>query len=620
MKKLTVFLTVIAVLLAAAGFNVKGADAYEYAANTQKHESNLGLSPSVITELKDSSILEQIGGSSLKPSNLIVHIDGQANVVDVKGTIIDSFHNLFTGFFKVNKIIPVIFLEEEEAADALISYLFENRIVDLAVMSRDSDLVKSVRSTLTDIRGIVDFSKRNFTKGDLADMLSECNMAMSNVAVFEQGQIDAEIVNYFQFRLKAVWVYGGDAEFDVYRNVSKGVYGIITDNYEGTYGCYQNYDELSLARPFLNIAHRGLPISYPENSLDGAIEAYNKGATHIEIDVKLSKDKQLIVMHDDTLDRTTDGKGSVYNMTLEEIRQYKIIKNINGLTLKESAEIPTLDDFFSYFKGKDCILVVEIKTEQTDFCEYFKKKMDQYDMYGQVIVISFSNNQLKAMKEQLPEVPTATLNSVYQNTFGDDLALLSKLNTVVNGGYPLDYGYFQNRNLKNRGHMSLQWTYNDTGTALKDIVKGVMGITNNVADSFSSFSKSILPLGGYSIEENEQLAQKSFAAKIVRYNGEETDAEVSVFKYLTHGDYAEVIFKYHDNMGYAIYSEPVRVEIVKNDIPEDTPAPSKEPSQSKKGCFSTFDITFLTALTLVCFGLAVIRTKKIKGDISCTLE
>ena len=68
------------------------------------------------------------------------------------------------------------------------------------------------------------------------------------------------------------------------------------------------------------IAHRGLDEAFPENSLIAFRAALERGMA-IEIDVRGTSDEELVVMHDDTVDRTTDGSGAVANMTLPELKQ-----------------------------------------------------------------------------------------------------------------------------------------------------------------------------------------------------------------------------------------------------------------------------------------------------------
>src|SRR5690625_3479893 len=86
-------------------------------------------------------------------------------------------------------------------------------------------------------------------------------------------------------------------------------------------------------------AHRGYPTKYPENSISGFKAAYELGYKYIELDVHLSKDNIAVVMHDITLDRTTNGKGLVKDYTYEELQV---------LTVGDDEKIPTLREALKF--------------------------------------------------------------------------------------------------------------------------------------------------------------------------------------------------------------------------------------------------------------------------------
>jgi len=91
------------------------------------------------------------------------------------------------------------------------------------------------------------------------------------------------------------------------------------------------------------IAHRGEHLSHTENTLAGFQAAIDLGADYFELDVRTTKDGKLVLMHDATVDRTTNGKGQVGEMTLEEI---------NALEVKRGGKVPSLDEALSLAEGK----------------------------------------------------------------------------------------------------------------------------------------------------------------------------------------------------------------------------------------------------------------------------
>ena len=71
-----------------------------------------------------------------------------------------------------------------------------------------------------------------------------------------------------------------------------------------------------------NFAHRGFSGKYPENTMLAFEKAVEAGAEGIELDVQLTKDGEIVIIHDETIDRTTDGKGFVADYTYEELKKF----------------------------------------------------------------------------------------------------------------------------------------------------------------------------------------------------------------------------------------------------------------------------------------------------------
>ena len=104
----------------------------------------------------------------------------------------------------------------------------------------------------------------------------------------------------------------------------------------------------------LVVAHRGDWRGAPENSLQAFANCIDMGVDMIEIDLKKTKDNQLILMHDNTIDRTTNGKGKASGYTLEEIRKF-YLKDAEGAVTTH--RIPTLEEVLNLTKGKILINV-----------------------------------------------------------------------------------------------------------------------------------------------------------------------------------------------------------------------------------------------------------------------
>lgn len=102
-------------------------------------------------------------------------------------------------------------------------------------------------------------------------------------------------------------------------------------------------------------AHRGLPVKFAENSLQGFKYAATHGAEGVEFDVHLTKDKVPVVMHDETLDRTTNGTSYIKDYTLNEIRKFH---------LENGEPVPLLSELFEILQDKDLYINLEFKTNK----------------------------------------------------------------------------------------------------------------------------------------------------------------------------------------------------------------------------------------------------------------
>ncbi|RZK90900.1 MAG: glycerophosphodiester phosphodiesterase family protein [Pedobacter sp.] len=108
------------------------------------------------------------------------------------------------------------------------------------------------------------------------------------------------------------------------------------------------------SKRILVAAHRGDWRNAPENSMQALLNSIEKGFDIMELDVKMTKDSQMVVMHDNTIDRTTNAKGKVSDYTLDEILKFKLK---NGLGRVTTHSIPTMKDMMLAAKGKIIINV-----------------------------------------------------------------------------------------------------------------------------------------------------------------------------------------------------------------------------------------------------------------------
>lgn len=145
------------------------------------------------------------------------------------------------------------------------------------------------------------------------------------------------------------------------------------------------------------MGHRGAPAYEPENTLRSIRRALKMGVAAVEVDVQLTRDGLLVVIHDDTLDRTTNGHGAVKDFTFAELR---------ALDAGKGEPIPSLKEVVDLIKGR-AHLVVELK--QPEAAPALLQFFQDHLIFDAAQVISFWHPVLKTLKEQEPRLRTGVL-------------------------------------------------------------------------------------------------------------------------------------------------------------------------------------------------------------------
>jgi glycerophosphoryl diester phosphodiesterase len=151
----------------------------------------------------------------------------------------------------------------------------------------------------------------------------------------------------------------------------------------------------------VRVAHRGASAQYPENTLLAFRRAIEQGVDALEVDIHRTADDELIVIHDSTLERTTNGHGNVCDHNLQGIRQ---------LDAGQGEKVPLLTEVIQLARKSQIRLCVEIKgateTEELAIAEGVIQTLEATDFLSQTIVTSFSSKALLHVKALNPEVST----------------------------------------------------------------------------------------------------------------------------------------------------------------------------------------------------------------------
>lgn len=158
-------------------------------------------------------------------------------------------------------------------------------------------------------------------------------------------------------------------------------------------------------------AYRGASAYAPENTIPAFEMAVEMHADAVELEVQLSKDNELVVAHDETLERVSDGTGAIIDHTLKELRSL----NFNKTHLEfKKVQIPTLEEVYELLRPTGLIINVELRTRKVPYPGIEEKVLNSTEQYGledRVIYSSFRHATLRRIRMMQPEARTGILYS-----------------------------------------------------------------------------------------------------------------------------------------------------------------------------------------------------------------
>lgn len=224
-----------------------------------------------------------------------------------------------------------------------------------------------------------------------------------------------------------------------------------------------------MTKEFLKIGHRGAKAHVAENTIASIKKALDLGVDAIEFDVHKCASGELVVFHDFTLDRLTNGSGEVAKHTLTQLKSFEV---------SGQYEIPTLEEVLDVI-NKQCIVNIELKGRNTaeDVCQVIQDYMDlkQWTL-NHFLISSFQHPELEIVNRENPKVHLGVLTKASVSEaiqFADTI----KAYAIHPNAALLTQENVQQAQLK--GYKVMTWTVNDKRTITRLKTYGVDGIISD---------------------------------------------------------------------------------------------------------------------------------------------
>lgn len=224
------------------------------------------------------------------------------------------------------------------------------------------------------------------------------------------------------------------------------------------------------------IAHRGFSGVAPENTLIAFQKAIDVGAEYFELDVHKSKDNELIVIHDKSVDRTSSNNtiGNIADLTYDEISKSKVGYSSKFNNLFNDEKIPTLKEALELAKGKIKVCI-EIKVHDAE--KEVLKIINEVDVKDEVIIFSFYYPVLEKIRTMNKTIPILYLESESNNETIQKALAINAMAIGLGSKSILSKKYIQDAN--KQGIEVWRWTVDDEDEMKSLIDIGINGIITN---------------------------------------------------------------------------------------------------------------------------------------------
>ncbi len=508
-------------------------------------------------------------------------------------------------------VVPTFYITTNAQADKVASAISSAGKYDVNVISNSASVLAYMRNKNSKVRTGLSYdlssamADGNLTVAEAETVRKAVRSAPATFMVIESKYATQQAINEIRKFAVAVWVnVKSTPNTDAFRlealtALTAGAHGIITSSASAVSTLIAtSFTANTVTRPSYSIGHAGNYDIAEENTMESFISAYENGAAILELDMGITSDGVPVLLHDNTLWRTTTYKNEVedktkakniWEMTWAEVQKYTVVSTKTGVDTGKP--IPKFEELLQYCKGKDVKLFVEFKWHAHNMIPKTIELINQYGMMSQCDFLSFYGNCIGAVQQLAPGASTSFIfnnNSTdvkgTNATYAQSLISLDYWITTAQGSKstispprytPITKDVMQAAT--DRGITIWPWTY-DTNSANAGFFAGVDGMTmvnaQDMANMVFSVSSSGVDMFVGQTYTGGSLVATRYNRTTFKVTGENTVAAIvsgDAVK-LENGKLvavktgtAKVILgcktKTYAGQDYVVYSQPVTVTV-----------------------------------------------------------
>ncbi len=474
------------------------------------YDSGLMIEPTMIFEPESYSGLSDAFSERKRPASVILTPDASMNVS--LGNETKTLEQVYDDYIK-DKFIPIVRIADS-TVDSFIEWQNETYAIDdMMVLSSDISVIGKIYrdkrcSLLNTVYDLTD-AEISSDRYASAEYIGEANASGCNILMLDASDENfGTAAEYISALTKCCWGYVED-KTEAVSAIADGAYGIVAKDTAILEESLENFSESGFARAQYLAAHRGITTYANENSLTAISASVNEGATHVEIDLQITADREIVLCHDGETNATSIAGTYFEKATLAHLSKL----TLGDYSEKYGESYPTLQEALALAENNDLIFILELKfsggstnvVDNLKPIDRLKEIMEAHpEMKGRWYAITFYAPFAERMKEIMPEIPVGYLGGatsgkeqdsgesgwggghVDMTNISGKIAFLRKYNLVLDESY---YAATDNTAAAYlaRGYTQNTWTFENVSHFN---VKGNI-VTSNAAEKCSMLVKEL---------------------------------------------------------------------------------------------------------------------------------